>query len=155
MYTECLTSDANFTADAVAIGATITEDLIADASMMEDWFATMPALPVVSSQQLSDEEELHTSFEQAISDRLIGINRQLSLISGPLTDPERAHLLVTRQLNQSSLMPNIEAAAPSVAHASAKGLGSVWQRRLIMVSLALMFLLVGFDLMGLLVLHAH
>jgi hypothetical protein len=116
----------------------------------------MPALPVVSSQQqLPDEEELHTSFEQAISDRLIGVNRQLSLISGPLTDPERAHLLVTRQLNQSSLMPNIEAAAPSVAHASTKGLGSAWQRSLIMVSLALMFLLVGFDLMGLLVLHAH
>ena len=155
MYTECFKADANVTADAIAIGATKTEDLIADTSMMEDWFATMPALPVVSSQQLPDEEQLDTSFEQAISVRVIGVNRQLSLISGPLTDPERAHLLVTRQLNQSSLMPNIEAAAPSVAHTSTKGLGSVWQRSLIMVSLALMFLLVGFDLMGLLVLHAH
>ena len=155
MYTECLTADANVTKDADVIGATITEDLIADTSMMEDWFATMPAISVVSSQQLPDEEELHTSFEQAISERLISVNRQLSLISGPLTDPERAHLLVTRQLNQPSLTANIEAGAPSVAHASTKGPGSVWQRSLLLVSLALLFLLVGFDLMGLLVLHAH
>lgn len=155
MYTEYLTTEADFTEDAVVIGATKTEDLITDTSMMEDWFATMPALPVVSSQELPDEEELHTSFEQAISDRLISVNRQLSLMSGPLTDPERAHLLTTKQINQSSFMPNIEAAAPSVVHASTKEPGSVWQRSLLMVSFALLFLLVGFDLMGLLVLHAH
>jgi hypothetical protein len=156
MYTECLTADADFTAKAVVMGTTMTEDLIADTSTIEDWFATMPALPAVApQQQLPDEEELHTSFEHAISNRLIAVNRQLSLISGPLTDSGQAHGYVTGQLKQASLVPNIEVAVPLVAYTSPRWLGTAWQRSLIMISLALMFLLVGFDLMGLLVLHAH
>src|SRR5205807_1667985 len=106
----------------------------------------------VSSQQKIDEEELHTSFEHAISDRLITVNKKLSLISGPLTDPERVHLQITQKLVHSHSMPNVGVTADSTPHASMKGR---WRRSLLLFSLALMFLLVGFDIMGLLVLHAH
>src|SRR5207248_6825105 len=152
MYTECLTADTELTVNEDAMDTTMKADLIADASMIEDWFATMPAIPAVSSQQKVDEEELHTSFEHAISDRLITLNRKLSLISGPLTDPERVHLQTTQRLIRSHSMPNVEVAAHSIPHASMKGR---WRHSLLVFSLALMFLLVGFDIMGLLVLHAH
>jgi hypothetical protein len=152
MYTECLTADTELTVNEDAMDTTMKADFITDTSMVEDWFATMPAIPVVSSQQLPDEEELHTSFEHAISDRLITVNRKLSLISGPLTDPERVHLQAAQGLNRSYSMPNVEVTARSTPHASMKG---AWQRSLLLVSLALMFLLVGFDVMGLLVLHTH
>ena len=152
MYTECLTADTELTVNEDAMDTTIKADLITDIPVIEDWFATMPAIPAVSSQQKIDEEELHTSFEHAISDRLITVNRKLSLISGPLTDPERVHLQNTQRLICSHSMPNVEVAAHSTPHASMKGR---WRRSLLLFSLALMFLLVGFDIMGLLVLHAH
>jgi hypothetical protein len=152
MYTECLTADTELTVNEDAMDTTMKADFITDTSMVEDWFATMPAIPVVSSQQVPDEEELHTSFEHAISDRLITVNRKLSLISGPLTDPERVHLQAAQELNRSYSMPNVEVTARSTSHASVQG---AWQRSLLLLSLALMFLLVGFDIMGLLVLHTH
>ena len=152
MYTECLTADTELTVNEDAMDTTIEADLITDTPVIEDWFATMPAIPAVSSQQKIDEEELHTSFEHAISDRLIIVNRRLSLISGPLTDPERVHLQNTQRLICSHSMPNVEVAAHSTPHASMKGR---WRPSLLLFSLALMFLLVGFDIMGLLVLHAH
>jgi len=152
MYTECLTADTELTVNEDAMDTTLKADHVTDTSMIEDWFATKPAIPVVSSQQKIDEEELHTSFEHAISDRLITVNRKLSLISGPLTDPGRVHLQATRRLNHSYSMPVVEVTARSTPHASMKG---SWQRSLLLLSLAMMFLLVGFDIMGLLVLHAH
>ncbi|TMD65426.1 MAG: hypothetical protein E6I91_10050 [Chloroflexi bacterium] len=152
MYTECLTADTELTVNEDAMDTTLKADHVTDTSMIEDWFATMPAVPAVSSQQVPDEEELHTSFEHAISDRLITVNRKLSLISGPLTDSARVHLQATRRLNHSYSMPVVEVTARSTPHASMKG---SWQRSLLLLSLAMMFLLVGFDIMGLLVLHAH
>jgi len=152
MYTECLTADTELTVNEDAMDTTLKADHVTDTSMIEDWFATKPAIPVVSSQQKIDEEELHTSFEHAISDRLIIVNRRLSLISGPLTDPERVHLQNTQRLIRSHSMPNVEVVAHSIPHASMKGR---WRHSLLVFSLALMFLLVGFDIMGLLVLHAH
>jgi len=152
MYTECLTADTELTVNEDAMDTTLKADHVTDTSMIEDCFATMPAVPAVSSQQVPDEEELHTSFEHAISDRLITVNRKLSLISGPLTDSARVHLQATRRLNHSYSMPVVEVTARSTPHASMKG---SWQRSLLLLSLAMMFLLVGFDIMGLLVLHAH
>jgi hypothetical protein len=153
MYTECLTADTELTVNEDAMDTTMKADFITNTSMVvEDWFATMPAISVVSSQQVPDEEELHTSFEHAISDRLITVNRKLSLISGPLTDPQRVHLQAAQGLERSYSMPNVEVTARSTPYASMKG---AWQRSLLLLSLALMFLLVGFDIMGLLVLHTH
>src|SRR5260370_35113407 len=102
---------------------TMKADLIPDTSMIEDWFATMPAIPAVLSQQKIDEEELHTSFEHAISDRLITVNKKLSLISVPLTDPDRVHLQSTKKLIPSHSIPTVEVTADSIPHASIKGGG--------------------------------
>src|SRR5438128_12492965 len=62
-----------------------------DAWQTQDRFATMPVLAAIPAYQPSSEEELHTSFEQAISDRLLAINKQLSLISGPLAHMQSLH----------------------------------------------------------------
>lgn len=161
MYTPCLSADATLKANAVSTGTTMTEGLIARTSMIEDWFATTPALLVAPSYLLSDEEELHTSFEHAISDRLIAVNKRLSLISGPLTNSQHIHVQTTRPLHQTYLPANEANEAndkPSprpAAYAPTNSPETTWQRSILLGSMALMFLLVGFDIMGLLVLHAH
>jgi hypothetical protein len=161
MYTPYLSADATLKANAVSTGTTMTEGLIARTSMIEDWFATTPALLVAPSYLLSDEEELHTSFEQAISDRLIAVNKRLSLISGTLTDSQQIH---TRPLHQTYLPANEsnesneandKPSPRSAAYAPANSPETSWQRSILLGGLALMFLLVGFDIMGLLVLLAH
>ena len=158
MYTPCLSADATLKANAVSIGTTMTEGLIGRTSMIEDWFATTPALLVAPSYPLSDEEELYTSFEQAISDRLIAVNKRLSLISGPLTNSQQIHVQTTRPLHQTYLPANESDDEPSTrpaAYAPTNSPETTWQRSILLGSLALMFLLVGFDIMGLLVLLAH
>jgi hypothetical protein len=155
MYTQCLSADATLKANAVSTGTTMTEGLIARTSMIEDWFATTPALLVAPSYLLSDEEELHTSFEQAISDRLIAVNKRLSLISGPLTNSQHIHAQTTRPLHQTYLQANDKLSPRPAAYAPTSSPETTWQRSILLGSMALMFLLVGFDIMGLLVLLAH
>jgi hypothetical protein len=158
MYTQCLTTGATLKANALSIGATMTEDLISDASIIEDRFATAPALPAVSTHQAPDEEELHTSFEHAISGRLIAINRRLSLISGPLTTLEQGHLQITGAPQLTYVVANESNHKPSPVSSdqvNTKQLATIWQRAFLFASLALMFLVAGFDIMGLLVLLAH
>src|SRR6266568_9324670 len=117
MYTPCLSADATLKANAVSTGTTMTEGLIARTSLIEDWFATTPALLAAPSYLLSDEEELHTSFEQAISDRLIAVNKPLSLISGPLTNSQHIHAQNTRQLYQTYLPANDKPSPRPAAYA--------------------------------------
>ena len=158
MYTPCLSADATLKANAVSTGTTMTEGLIDRSSMIEDWFATTPALLAAPSSILADEEELHTSFEQAISDRLIAVNKRLSLISGPLTNSQQIHAQITRPLHQTYLPDNEDNDMPSprpAACAPANSPAISWQRSILLGGLALMLLLVGFDIMGLLVLLAH
>ena len=161
MYTPCLSADATLKANAISTGTTMAEGLIARTLMIDDWFATTPELLVAPSYLLSDEEELHTSFEQAISDRLIAVNKRLSLISGPLTNSQQLPAQTTRQLHQTYLPANEGSEAndmPSprpVACAPANSPAISWQRSVLLGGLALMLLLVGFDIMGLLVLLAH
>ena len=158
MYTQCLTADAKLEANAVSPGTTMTEDLIAGTSMVEDWFATTPVLSALPAYQAPDEEQLHTSFEHAISGRLIAVNRRLSLISGPLTTSEQVHLQITRPLQQTYVAANEANYQPppySTVNINTKWLETTWQRTVLLASVALIFLLAGFDIMGLLVLHAH
>jgi hypothetical protein len=158
MYTQCLTTDATLKANVLSIGSTMTGDLIADASIIEDCFATTPALPAVSTRQVPDEEELHTSFEHAISGRLIAVNRRLSLISGPLTNSEQEHFQVTSAPQLTSIAANESNHQPlpgSTNQANIKRPEINWQLTILLASLALMFLLAGYDIMGLLVLLAH
>src|SRR5712692_6773987 len=91
MYTQCLIAESELRTCGVSM-----------ASMVEDRFATMPEITTVPAYQPLNEEELYTSFEMAISDRLIAVNRQLSIVSGPLTDPDRVQRgRLTKSLTQS------------------------------------------------------
>jgi len=110
------------------------------APIVEDQFATTPiitVLPALAYEQ-PDEEELYTSFEQAISDRVLAISKQLSRISGPLVNSQ-----VVRSVKQQNDRLN-----PTF-------LSLAWKQCILYMSLAMMFLLVGFDLMGMLMLYRH
>jgi hypothetical protein len=129
----------------------------------EDRFATMPVISVVSVvpvQQPVSEEELHTSFERAISDRLFLVNRQLKLKSGPLADSRLR--LMTEPLGSGqpvAVTDGLVFPAPVQRQSSRKFLpalpGIAWQRGLIFANLAFVLILIGFDLMGLLMLYVH
>ena len=139
-----------------------TAEFMTDTAVVEDQFVTMPVLPAAPAYQSANEEELYTSFEQAISDRLLAVNKQLSLKSGPLAHTGRLELN-TEPLSQDRLnshhrsMTNITPATAPLKQRSGKLLpellGNVWQRSIIFASLTLMLMMLGFDLMGLLVLH--
>ncbi len=152
MYTQCLEAESELHSCCV----------YTDSSVAEDTFATQSLIAIQPAFQQPDEEELHTFFEQAISDRLIAVNRQLSLISGPLvldyhiTDSHEGLVPApTCQLPQE----NGVVAHPGDDEAPLMDTRSLFnttlQRVIIFGSLALMLVMVGFDLMGLLVLHAR
>jgi hypothetical protein len=151
MLIECLTADAEFNFRGFDTGAYVDES-----SLVEDRFATMPVLTVSPLTQPLSEEELHTSFEQAISDRLMIVNQRLSLASGPLTHTYTQRFQVhteplghTKAINSAVYPP-----APEQQH-HAVPTKADWRRLFIYGCLALMFTLIGFDLMGVLMLHAH
>jgi hypothetical protein len=113
-------------------------DIFADAPLVQDQFATTPIIAVhtACAYEPPDEEELHTSFEQAISDRVLAMSKQLSRISGPL---------VNSQALQSVKQKNDRLITVTLSQA--------WKQCIFSISLAVMFLLLGFDLMGLLMLY--
>src|SRR5438477_1121712 len=47
-------------------------------------YATAPMIVLRSAFQRDDEEELHTSFEAAISDRVTAVHSRLSRLSNPV-----------------------------------------------------------------------
>lgn len=133
---------------------------ITDTPVVKDRFATMPVL-AANAYLLANEEELHTSFEQAISDRLLAVNRQLSLKSGPLAHTQRLPLNTEplgqrRQVSHRSSMTNVTPATTPLQQHREKLfralLGNAWRRSIIFASITLLLMLLGFDLMGLLVL---
>lgn len=101
----------------------------------DDYFATVPTIAVPSrwTPQDKDEEEVYTSFEEAISERAARISRHLS--SQPLVAQRRP----------------IDPAISSPISACLRHCRRAWRRALILTCLALSLLLAGFDLMGLLV----
>jgi len=110
----------------------------------EDRYATAPMALLQPAYRQCDEEELHTSFEEAISDRVLAVNRQLQRLSGTL-------LTSTRQVQPqtSSWLKKQVLALRSSSFEKA------WPKGILFAAFALMLLMVGFDLMGLLVLHMH
>ena len=158
MYIQSSIADSELNAACFVTAAFMT-----DSPTVQDQFATMPVLTAAPAYQPPNEEELHTSFEQAISDRLLVVNKQLSLKSGPLAHTGHLQLNTEplshiNQLDQGShphSMSNATLATAPLQQHAGKPLGNIWQRSIIFASLALMLLLLGFDLMGLLVLHMH
>ena len=150
MYANCLTADTELN----ACFDTLT--FRTDAWQTQDRFATMPVLAMIPAYQPPSEEELHTSFEQAISDRLLAINKQLNLISGPLAHTQGLHFN-TEFPSQSDAITYVKLPAVPVQQNGVKLqptlLVNAWQRNLVFSCLALMFILTGFDLMGLLMLY--
>ncbi len=71
MYIPCPIVDSELYAGCFDTAAFMT-----DTEVVEDRFVTMPVLPAAPAYQPANEEELHTSFEQAISDRLLAVNTQ-------------------------------------------------------------------------------
>jgi hypothetical protein len=111
--------------------------ITADTATPEDMYATSPVAVVRPTYTQPNEEELHTSFEEAISDRVLAVNRQLKRLSVPLTD-------------------NLSVPSPTstVAHQRRLSLlRRAWRQGMLFVAIAFMLVMVGFDLMGLLVLH--
>ncbi len=127
----------------------------ADAPAVEDQFVTEPIIAVEAVCQQLAEEELHTLFEQAISDRLLAISMRLKRISSPLNAPQRVETTSQgMRLDGAEMVP--ATMLPGMQQRTRLSLpGKVWRRYVILSSVALMLILTGFDLMGMLVLFAR
>ena len=112
-------------------------------ALPEDMYATSPMAVVRTSYWQPTEEELHSSFEEAISDRVLAVNRQLKRLSCTLTSDLAIQSQTDTTVTQRSL----------VAHLML--LERAWQRGILDIALAFLLVMVGFDLMGLLVLRLH
>lgn len=127
----------------------------ADMPAVEDRFVTEPIIAVEPAYRQLDEQELHTLFEQAISDRVVAVSARLKRISSALNDC----LPVSSETTNHNMYQAPVEVVPSnwlpVSREKTRSFSptSLWQRSFIIVSLAVMLLLTGFDLMGVLVLH--
>ena len=107
----------------------------------DESYATAP-MAVVQPASLG-EEELHALFESAISSRLLAMRTQMYRISDPL--------LYTHSRNyETDVLPVVKKQPKKLLM-----LRNPWQRALLYSSLGLMLTMIGFDLMGLLVLCMH
>lgn len=114
--------------------------ITADMPAPEDMYATAPMALLQPAYRQTD-EELHTSFEEAISDRVLAVNRQLQRLSGTLTSTRQV------QPQTSSWLKKQVLALRSSSFEKA------WPKGILFAASALILLMAGFDLMGLLVLH--
>src|SRR5258708_8243633 len=78
--------------------------ITADMPAPEDMYATAPMALLQSAYLQSDEQELHTSFAEAISDRVLTVNRQLQRLSGTLTSTRQVQP-PTRSWLKKHVMP--------------------------------------------------
>ena len=129
--------------------ATINECLLeADVVHMnaapdEELYATAPMAAVQPVD--CGEEELHTLFESAISSRLLAMRDQMDRISGPLP------YYPQQRRYETDMLPIVEAEPKKKTLV----LCNPWQRTMLFGSLCLMLTMLGFDLMGLLVLYVR
>ena len=112
-----------------------------DTGATEDIYSTTPMPIMRSLYRQSNEEELHSSFEKAISDRVLVLNRQLRRLSIPLTE------------NLSVQTPSSSVVKMQGLSARLTSLGQASRQAMLRIAIAFMLVMVGFDLMGLLVLH--
>jgi hypothetical protein len=117
--------------------------VIADRVTPEDRYSTTPMAIMSSIYRQPNEEELHTSFEEAISDRVLAVNRQLSRLSGTLTN----NSFVQSQMNMTAKQHS------RAFRSTLPGLAA--RRSILFLAIAFMLVMAGFDLMGLLVLHVR
>jgi hypothetical protein len=111
-------------------------------SMDEESYVTAPMMAVVRPNSTT-EEELYDMFEAAISDRLLSMREQMNRISGQLT-PNRKCFYETETL------PTLKTQLTNVYASTSR-----WQRIVLFGCLGLMLAMIGFDVMGLLILAAR
>jgi hypothetical protein len=109
----------------------------------EDRYATVPLKIVPPKRSTIDDDVLHASFDAALSERLTALNKRWNSLSS--TPAYTTESLFNAQ-------PAIEAKSRIACAAQSV---YAWSRQIIYGCLALIFLLIGFDLMGLLVLNTH
>ena len=114
----------------------------------DDYFATVPMIVVqpISEQESAMEEELYTSFEEAISGRVAALSRQLDHLSRPESR------LQAPTCGESTRQAPTFLRGFSAGVARMKVLWRAWRHALALLCLGLNLLLLGFDCMGLLVL---
>lgn len=127
-------------------------NLQTDMQLVEDVYATSPLLTINPIFRQVDEEELHTSFEKAISDRLVALNGRLSRISDPSLSTAGVES-ITRPI----LHKTLAVSAKEMPKKTRLPFFLTRRQRLgiLLGCFALLCLLLGFDLMGLLVLYLH
>ncbi|GCE19206.1 hypothetical protein [Dictyobacter kobayashii] len=115
---------------------------------IEDEYDTTPMTVVtLPQQQPVDEELLYAGFEEALSNRLCQWKR---LSDGSLNSIPRSPVApVSEAVSVMSVVPVTE---PLLNDQVIALLRHNWQRSIIFVCLALMLILMGFDIMGMLVL---
>jgi hypothetical protein len=109
--------------------------------MPEDIYMTTPMAVIRPTYLKPNEEELLSSFEEAISDRVLAVNRQLRRLSVPLTE------------NLSVQFPSSSVVKIQCLSACLASLGQASRLAMLRIAIAFMLVMVGFDLMGLLVLY--
>jgi hypothetical protein len=114
-----------------------------DTPAPQDLFATAPMKAMWSEFDWQREEETYTSFEAAISNRVLALK-------------ERHRNIYMGTGASESITPSLHtlaSAATTIWYTVCSR--RVWRRGPFLAVLALMLMLVGFDLMGLLVLYAR
>ena len=106
----------------------------------EDMYSTTPFIVMHSIYRQPNEDELHSSFEEAISDRVIALNKQLRHLSVPL---------IKNVSVQSSMRLQVKLQS-NPTHFTLMRSGS--RQVVLRITIAFMLIMIGFDLMGLLVL---
>ncbi|GHO86521.1 hypothetical protein [Dictyobacter formicarum] len=112
-----------------------------------DEYETAPMAVALPPQQPIDEETLYVGFEKAISDRC---HTWKHLSDGTLNSVQ--HTSDSRHTGKNCASSVFPATNPLINNQVIDFLHYNWQRSVLVVCLALMFILIGFDVMGLLVL---
>ena len=106
----------------------------------EDMYSTTPLIMMRSIYRQSNEDELHSSFEEAISERVFALNKQLKHLSVSLIDNVSAQSSMCAVVKLQNNPTHFTLLRP--------GLRQV----MLLTAIAFMLIMVGFDLMGLLLL---
>lgn len=163
MVISCLLPEPELNTYGTAMTTAVTVSPLAGTVMVEDRFATMPALkaisaPITATYRPFDEEELHTSFEQAISERVLAVKRMLNLQSNKKSVTSTPMLPHAAPLGSATMQQDVQEVVKFVQPCG-KTLAllhaNTWLRSLTYASFVLMLMLIGFDLMGILVLFAR
>ncbi len=109
----------------------------------QDFFATAPMQALWQEPDRQREEEAHTSFEAAISNRVLALKERYT----------SAYVGTGARVGASPVMIRLMNRAFTLWHSACAR--RIWKRGILLSGMALMLMLIGFDLMGLLVLYAR